>query len=81
MGLKRWLRKLERNVESETLFFEVEGGERVVYSSDEYFAALKAAIRGEDHWLVDAAHRANTTLGVPGLLWALASSRRRWHGA
>ncbi len=77
MGLRRWLKRLERSAESETESFALEDGERVVYTSADYFEALKAAIAGEQHWLVDAAHQANTMLGVPGLLWALSASRRR----
>ncbi len=81
MGLRRWLRKIERNAESEMLSFELEDGERVLYTSADYFEALKAAIAGDPHWLVNAANRANSRLGVPGLLWALYSSRKRWHDA
>jgi hypothetical protein len=77
MSLRDRMKRLLKATEEPGAVFYTEDGERISYTHDDFFEALKAAIADEEHWLVSAAHRANTQLGTPGLLWALTSSRER----
>ncbi len=69
------MKRLLKETEEPTEVFYTEDGEEVRYTNADFFEALKAAIAGEEHWLLDATLQAETREDGPGLLWALASSR------
>ena len=76
-NIRARVNRLLKAAEGPVHIFFTEEGERISYTTGDYFAALKAALREKPHWLIDASRRTNTTSGTPGLLRALTSSRER----
>ncbi len=77
MGIKHRLNRLEQEAAGYFDIIILPDGQEVRYTPADFLAALGAAARGGEHWLIDAAVRAEVRGGPVGLLWALSASHER----
>jgi hypothetical protein len=77
MGLRRWVKRLERDAEGLHHTLRLPDGTEVRYTGEEMLHAVSAAIRREEHRLLPHIRQMDTTEGMPGLIRAIEGSRRQ----
>ena len=80
MGLRRWVRRLERTAGHLYETLRTGDGRTVRYTHGEMLDALAASIRRRKHRLLPHVREADTYEGMPGLIRRLEESRARVEG-
>jgi len=77
VGLRGWVRKLERDAGDLGGTLQLPDGTEVRYESEEMLEALLAAIEGREHRLLPYLRQIPTSEGMPGMIRAIEGSRER----
>jgi hypothetical protein len=74
MGLRRWVKRLERDADGLHHTLTLPDGSKVRYTREEMMDAMIAAIHQDEHHLLPYIRQMDTKEGMPGLIWALEES-------
>jgi hypothetical protein len=77
MGLRSWVRKLERDAGDLHGTLRLPGGTVVRYGRKEMLDALLAAIEGREHRLLPYLRQIPSSEGMPGMIRAIEGSGQR----
>jgi hypothetical protein len=77
VGLRGWVRELERDAGDLGGTLQLPDGTEVRYESEEMLEALLAAIEGREHRLLPYLRQIPTSEGMPGMIRAIEGSRER----
>jgi len=80
MGLREWVKRLERSAEGLHNTLTLPDGREVRYTGEEMMEAVIAAIHQEEHHLLPYIRQMDTKEGMPGLIRALEESHAREQG-
>jgi hypothetical protein len=76
MGLRRWVKRLERDVNGLHHTLTLPDGSRVRYTPEEMLEAVAACVRRREHWLLPHILEMDGYQGMVGLVKRLQESRR-----
>jgi hypothetical protein len=77
VGLRRWVRKLERDAGPLHGTLRLPDGTEIRYEPEEMLDALLAAIDGREHRLLPYLRQIPTSEGMPGVVRALEGTGER----
>jgi hypothetical protein len=77
MGLRRWVKRPERDADGLHHTLTLPDGSKVRYTTEEMMDAVIVAIHQEEHHLLPYIRPMDTKEGMPGLIRALEESHAR----